>query len=86
MFITELEKSAEKVVAGSCALIVKENNADAAKLVQFFLDDARRDGIDLKTTMEALARAGIVVALLAAEPDSEETFDRVIQRLGAVHE
>jgi hypothetical protein len=86
VFITELEKSAEKVVAGSCALIAKENNADAAKLVQFFLDDARRDGIDLKTTMEALARAGIVVALLAAEPDSEETFDRVIQRLGAVHE
>ena len=85
MIITELEKTAERVVAGSCALIAKENNADAAKLVQMFLDDARREGIQFKEAIEALARGGIVVALLAAEPYVEETFDRVIYRLGAHH-
>lgn len=83
MIATELEKTAERVIAGSCALIAKENNADAAKLVQFFLDDARRDGHNFKEAIEALARGGIVVALLAAEPDVEDTMNRVIHRLGA---
>jgi hypothetical protein len=86
MLITELERSAERVVAGSCALISKENNADAAKLVQFFLDDAQKDGHNFKQALEALARGGIVVALMAAEPNSEEVFNEIIARLGAVHE
>jgi hypothetical protein len=86
MLVTDLERSAERVIAGSCALISKENNADAAKLVQFFLDDARKDGHNFKQSLEALARGGIVVALMAAEPNSEEVFNDIIARLGAVHE
>lgn len=86
MLITELERTAEKVIAGSCALIVKENNSDAAKLVQFFLEDAQKDGHDFKSTLEALARGGIVVALMAAEPSGEEVFDNIIARLGSSYE
>jgi hypothetical protein len=86
MRISELEMSAERIVAGSCALIAKENKSDAAKLVQVFLDVARRDGYDIKQALEALARGGIVVALMAAEPDAEEVFDKIIARLGAIHE
>lgn len=86
MLVTELERSAERVIAGSCALIVKENNADAAKLVQFFLEDAQKDGHNFKITLEALARGGIVVALMAAEPNSEEVFNDIIARLGSIHE
>ena len=86
MLVTDLERSAERVIAGSCALISKENNADAAKLVQFFIDDARQDGHSFKQTLEALARGGIIVALMAAEPNSEEVFSEIIARLGVVHE
>jgi hypothetical protein len=86
MLVTELEKTAERVIAGSCALITKQNNSDAAKLVQFFIEDAQKDGYDFKTTLEALARGGIVVALMAAEPDSEEVFNDIIARLGSIHE
>lgn len=83
MINTDLEKSAERIVAGSCALIAQENNADAAKLVQMFLNDARQDGYGFHQALEALARGGIVVALLAAEPDVLTNIENVIARLGA---
>jgi len=86
MINAALEKTAERVVAGSCALIAQENNADAAKLVQFFIDDARRDGFGFTQAIEALARGGIVVALLAAEPNTVETMNHVIARLSATNE
>lgn len=86
MLITELEKIAERIVAGSCSLIAQENNADAAKLVQLFLDDAKDYGFGFTQAIEALARGGIVIALLAAEPNKIEVFDRITARLSVASE
>jgi hypothetical protein len=82
IMVSELELTAEKVIAAACLHISKENNADAAQLVQMFLNEARDDGHSFSTAMEALARGGIAVALMAAELEREEAFSRIIFELG----
>jgi len=73
-----LERRAQITVAGACAHIAQENNADAAKLVNMFVTDVMEEnGIKFDEALEMLARAGIAISMMAAEPDVEETFRRI---------
>jgi len=80
-----LEHRAQMTIAGACAHIAQENNADAAKLVNLFVSDVMEEnGVKFDEALEMLARAGIAVSMMAAEPNVEETFRRITLALSGL--
>ncbi|CAB4194573.1 hypothetical protein UFOVP1264_28 [uncultured Caudovirales phage] len=77
----DIENKAQVTIAGVCAHLAKDNHADAVSLVNMFLNDQMSDGLTFPQAIETLARAGIIIAMLAAEPDVEGTFERITTRL-----
>lgn len=79
--IVDLELRAQRTIAAACVHLANENNADAVRLVNWFLQETTEDGMDAQLAMECLTRAGIVVSMMAAEPNQVEVFDQIIGEL-----
>lgn len=77
----DVELRAQSTIAGACAHLAKDNHADAVSLVNMYLNDQVSGGMPFTMALESLARAGIIVSMLAAEPDVEETFARITTQL-----
>jgi ferritin len=84
--IVDLELKAQKTIAAACVHIANQNNADAVRLVNWFLQETTDDGMDAQLAMESLTRAGIAISLMAAEPNPVEVFDRIIGELAMSEE
>ena len=75
------ERMAQVAVAGACSHLAQNNDESAAELVNYFMNDVMDDGIEFSEALEMLARAGIIVSLMAAKPDVKETFERITNEL-----
>lgn len=78
------ELRAQSTVAGACAHLAKDNHADAVNIINLYLNDQKDNGMSFPMALESLARAGIIISMLAAEPDVEETFKRITTQLALI--
>jgi len=78
---------ADLTIAAACSHIAQDNNSDATKIVNIYLEERKAEGLDFKDALEGLARAGIKVSLMAAKHDPD-VFASIISELvvGTVYE